>query len=202
MFQLRQQTEQMQRRLKEAEDIRYAKEGEVTMLRQKMTKVSSLASYVICIACSWIIQTAQEHNSSIARLQASKAEAEAKQAQMQREMNEEMERLRTQFHFKVRKPNLVQLLTYPLMACTSISSNMNLQPHVKYLAPCAHDASRISEELHSRSYHLSDLQKHLPDLLIFTQSLHLLPMRVQILWRILSRSQTHSQDFTMRSHLP
>ena len=48
-----------------------------------------------------IIQTAQDHVAQIARLRAAKEEAEAKHVEIQREMKEEMERLRTQFIFKV-----------------------------------------------------------------------------------------------------
>lgn len=46
-------------------------------------------------------QTAQKHAAEIAKMKAAKEEADAKQKQMERQMKEETERLKTQFIFKV-----------------------------------------------------------------------------------------------------
>ena len=46
-------------------------------------------------------QTAQDHAAQLVRLKSAKDEADAKQIQMQKEMKEEVERLKTQFIFKV-----------------------------------------------------------------------------------------------------
>ncbi|KAG1737622.1 hypothetical protein EDB19DRAFT_1716897 [Suillus lakei] len=59
-----------------------AKEGEVVILRKNIEKI------------------AQDHAAQTAKLRAAKEEAEAKQTQMQKEMKEEAERLKTLFTFK------------------------------------------------------------------------------------------------------
>lgn len=46
-------------------------------------------------------QTAQDHAAQVANLKVAKEEADAKQAQMQKSMKEELERIKTQFIFKV-----------------------------------------------------------------------------------------------------
>ncbi|TDL26276.1 hypothetical protein BD410DRAFT_784364 [Rickenella mellea] len=79
---LRQAKISFERSLKEALDARYTKEGEVIILRKGMEKVS------------------QEHAADISRLKAAKEQAETMKIQMQKEMKDEMERLRTQFIFK------------------------------------------------------------------------------------------------------
>jgi hypothetical protein len=60
--------------------------------------------FIPLFSCWWIIEstkTAQDHAAQVAKLKAAKDEADARQAQLQKEMKEEMERLRTQFMFKV-----------------------------------------------------------------------------------------------------
>jgi hypothetical protein len=47
------------------------------------------------------MQTTNSHAATIARLQAAKDAADASHAQMQRDMREQMERLRTQYQFRV-----------------------------------------------------------------------------------------------------
>ncbi|OSX66525.1 hypothetical protein POSPLADRAFT_1053162 [Postia placenta MAD-698-R-SB12] len=79
---LREEQELVQRNLKEAEDARLAKEGEVSILRKGIQK------------------TAQEHAAEITRIKAAKEAAEAMQTQAQKQLKEEMDRLKTQFAFK------------------------------------------------------------------------------------------------------
>lgn len=88
-----------QRSLKEALEIRYAKEGEVSILRKGMEKVpvTALASFIPLTVC----EVTQEHVADVLKLKAAKEESEAMRVKMQREMKEEVECLRTQFIFKV-----------------------------------------------------------------------------------------------------
>ncbi|KAG2345667.1 hypothetical protein BDR05DRAFT_930330 [Suillus weaverae] len=75
-------------KLRLQEELRYtlsaklAKEGEVVILRKNIEKI------------------AQDHAAQTAKLRAAKDESEAKQIQMQKEMKEEAERLKTLFTFK------------------------------------------------------------------------------------------------------
>lgn len=82
MEELQRKAEEAEKAAKAAEDARFAKEGEVSILRKTMEK------------------TAREHAANITRLKSAKEAAEAAQAQLQKEMKEEMERLRTEFLFK------------------------------------------------------------------------------------------------------
>ncbi|KAF8070536.1 hypothetical protein FPV67DRAFT_1025596 [Lyophyllum atratum] len=90
--QVSEENKQIQAALKEAMGVRMAKEGEVTVLRHNAEKI------------------AQEHAAQIAKLKSAREEAEAKQVRMQKEMREEVERMKTQFIFKqheqesIRKP--------------------------------------------------------------------------------------------------
>ncbi|KAL7281033.1 hypothetical protein ACG7TL_004335 [Trametes sanguinea] len=68
--------------LQEAQDARFAKEGEVSILRKNMEK------------------TAKEHAAEVARMKAAREQAEAVQAQLRKEMAEERERLKTLYLFK------------------------------------------------------------------------------------------------------
>jgi hypothetical protein len=88
--------------LMEAMDIRFAKEGEVSILRKGMERVRFMVFPSMAIlSLMSCLQTAQDHASQIVKLKAAKEEADAKQVLVQKEMKEEMERLRTQFTFKV-----------------------------------------------------------------------------------------------------
>ncbi|KLO18422.1 hypothetical protein SCHPADRAFT_899814 [Schizopora paradoxa] len=85
---LRAQVEQLNRAhaetetaLKKATDAQYAREGEVKILRQLAAK------------------TQDEHAAEVAKLQATKAAAEEKQAQMEKEQKAAIERIRTQLTF-------------------------------------------------------------------------------------------------------
>ncbi|OCH88272.1 hypothetical protein OBBRIDRAFT_96429 [Obba rivulosa] len=80
--QLRRMQEEMTQSLKEAQEARFAKEGEVTILRKSMEK------------------EAQRHAAEIAKVKAAKEAAEAMQRQYAKDMKEGMERLKTQFTFK------------------------------------------------------------------------------------------------------
>ncbi|EMD37735.1 hypothetical protein CERSUDRAFT_94735 [Gelatoporia subvermispora B] len=79
---LRRAQEQITNSLKEAQDARLAKEGEVTILRKNIEK------------------DAQRHAAELAKLKAAKEAAEAVQRQHEQDMKEEMERLKTQYTFK------------------------------------------------------------------------------------------------------
>ena len=48
-----------------------------------------------------LLQTAKEHDTQLAVLKKAKEEADANQSRIQREMRDEMERMKTQFIFKV-----------------------------------------------------------------------------------------------------
>ncbi|KIK67318.1 hypothetical protein GYMLUDRAFT_37407 [Collybiopsis luxurians FD-317 M1] len=79
---MRLENERVQIALREAQEAHTAKVGEVAVLRRGIQK------------------TAEDHATQISKLKAAKDEADAKQASMQRDLKEEMERLRTQFIFK------------------------------------------------------------------------------------------------------
>ena len=49
-----------------------------------------------------IAQLTEEHNTNVKRLKTAKEVAEAAQAQIQKDTREEIERIKTQFTFKVR----------------------------------------------------------------------------------------------------
>ncbi|KAI1791334.1 hypothetical protein LXA43DRAFT_973179 [Ganoderma leucocontextum] len=79
---LSKQQEQTAKALEEAQNTRYAKEGEVSILRKGMEK------------------TAKDHSAEVARIRAAKEQAEAAQAQLRKDMNAELERMKTQYIFK------------------------------------------------------------------------------------------------------
>ncbi|KDR75799.1 hypothetical protein GALMADRAFT_248513 [Galerina marginata CBS 339.88] len=90
---LQKENAKIQSALKDAVDLKLAKEGEVSILRKSIEK------------------TSQNHAAQLLQVKAEREKAEQKQAQMQKEMKDEMERLRTQFIFKqqelessIRKP--------------------------------------------------------------------------------------------------
>ncbi|RPD73712.1 hypothetical protein L226DRAFT_535983 [Lentinus tigrinus ALCF2SS1-7] len=68
--------------LEEALNVRYAKEGEVSILRKSIEKA------------------AKDHVAEVARIKTAKEEAEAMQVQIRKEMREELERVKTQYLFK------------------------------------------------------------------------------------------------------
>ncbi|KAI0666623.1 hypothetical protein C8Q78DRAFT_1058470 [Trametes maxima] len=74
--------EETNKALQDAEHARYAKEGEVSILRRNMEK------------------TAKEYAAELARARTAREQAEAAQAQLRKEMAEEKERLKTQYLFK------------------------------------------------------------------------------------------------------
>ncbi|KAJ7287429.1 hypothetical protein C8J57DRAFT_1460761 [Mycena rebaudengoi] len=82
MEELRLQNIKYQADLKEANDAKFLKQGEVANLRRNIEKA------------------AQDHAAQIEKLKLAKEEADAKQAAMQKEMKAEMERLKTQYIFK------------------------------------------------------------------------------------------------------
>ncbi|KAI0644391.1 hypothetical protein C8Q79DRAFT_1072568 [Trametes meyenii] len=74
--------EETNKALQDAQHARYAKEGEVSILRKNMEK------------------TAKEYAAELERSRAARDQAEAAQIQLRKEMAEEKERLRTQYLFK------------------------------------------------------------------------------------------------------
>ncbi|KAI0779891.1 hypothetical protein C8Q74DRAFT_1199278 [Fomes fomentarius] len=68
--------------LGEARNARYAKEGEVSILRKSIEK------------------TAKDHAAEVARIQTAKMEVEVMQVQLRKEMRDELERMKTQYLFK------------------------------------------------------------------------------------------------------
>ncbi|KAL4248586.1 hypothetical protein ABKN59_004353 [Abortiporus biennis] len=72
----------MAKHLREVQDARYAKEGEVSILRNNIEK------------------TAQQHAAEVAKLKAEKEHSDSVQAQIQKQAKEEIERWRTQLAFK------------------------------------------------------------------------------------------------------
>ncbi|KAF8633455.1 hypothetical protein AX17_004624 [Amanita inopinata Kibby_2008] len=79
---LNEENQKIQVALKDAMDQKLMKEGEVSILRRGIEK------------------TAQNHAVQMAAIKAAKEEADAKQHQMQKDMKEEIERIKTQFVFK------------------------------------------------------------------------------------------------------
>lgn len=53
-------------------------------------------------------QVAQDHATQLSKLKAAREEAEAKQVRMQKETREDVERLKTQYIFKVKVTNYLQ----------------------------------------------------------------------------------------------
>ncbi|KAL4074141.1 hypothetical protein J3A83DRAFT_2683976 [Scleroderma citrinum] len=88
-LQLRKSNEKMQSALQRAQgdlrsalDAKFAKEGEVTILRKGIEK------------------TAEDHTAQIARLKAAKEEADSKQLILQKQFEADVERIKTEFTFK------------------------------------------------------------------------------------------------------
>lgn len=85
-------------------DARYLKEGEATILRKSIEKVRIQRTPAMAtLIREEIKQTAHEHAQKIAQLKTDKEAAEAMQQQIERNMKDEMERLKTQFTFKVSR---------------------------------------------------------------------------------------------------
>ncbi|KAK1225712.1 hypothetical protein PQX77_011332 [Marasmius sp. AFHP31] len=79
---LHEENTKIQSALREAQDARYSKEGEVSVLRKHLEKA------------------AKDHASHVEKLKAAREEADSKQLSAQKEMKAEMERLKTQLAFK------------------------------------------------------------------------------------------------------
>ncbi|THH26710.1 hypothetical protein EUX98_g7475 [Antrodiella citrinella] len=77
----RKQTED-QEALKQARDARFAKDGEVSILRNNIEKIN------------------QQHAAEVAKLTAAKEIAESMQAQLRQQMREEIDRVKTQYAFR------------------------------------------------------------------------------------------------------
>jgi len=114
------QQESIQKAFREEQDARFQNQGEVSILRKRMEKVcieincnrfppvtETFSTYVP------VVQLTEEHGTSVKRLKAAKEAAEVAQAQIQKDTREEIERIKTQFTFKVRW-TLITILAAPL----------------------------------------------------------------------------------------
>ncbi|ESK97149.1 rad26 atrip [Moniliophthora roreri MCA 2997] len=97
---LRGENERMQNALKEAQDARFAKEGEVTVLRKGVERA------------------AQDHAAQTAKLRTAKEESDSKHLARQKELSEEIERLRTQLVFKQHEEESNSLRRAPVSVRT------------------------------------------------------------------------------------
>ncbi|KAL0564211.1 hypothetical protein V5O48_017841 [Marasmius crinis-equi] len=79
---LHEENTKMQTALREAQDARFSREGEVSVLRQHLERA------------------AKDHANQVERLKNMREEVDAKQVAIQKEMKAEMERLKTQLAFK------------------------------------------------------------------------------------------------------
>ncbi|KAI0093343.1 hypothetical protein BDY19DRAFT_421662 [Irpex rosettiformis] len=82
MEELEKNQAELQRKLQEAEDARYTREGEITILRASITR------------------TNEQHAGEVAKLQAAREAAEAAKLQLQKDQREELERLKTHYTFR------------------------------------------------------------------------------------------------------
>ncbi|PSR73927.1 hypothetical protein PHLCEN_2v10285 [Hermanssonia centrifuga] len=99
---LKKEQAKMTEALKAAEQARLAKQGEVTILRANIEKVCIVARDWDCSRLTQKDgQTAESHVSEVLRLQAAKEVSEAMRVHLQKEQKEEIERLKTQYKFKV-----------------------------------------------------------------------------------------------------
>lgn len=85
-------------------DLKLIKEGEASILRKNLEKVNG--HFCVSLIMTYK-QVVQDHAAQITSLKATKEEADARQLQIQKEMRDEIERMKTQLLFKVALPNLV-----------------------------------------------------------------------------------------------
>ena len=84
-------------------EAKFAKEGEVTILRKRLEKVHSTRFMRGCFLMNArFLQTTQEHLAQLAKLKAAKDEADAKHVVLQKQYDTDKERLRTELTFRVR----------------------------------------------------------------------------------------------------
>ena len=79
------------------------KEGEASILRKNLEKVNVHLYISLLLTYK---QAMQDHAAQITNFKAGKEEADARQLQIQKEMKDEIERMKTQLLFKVVLPNL------------------------------------------------------------------------------------------------
>ncbi|KAL5528440.1 hypothetical protein ACEPAF_7576 [Sanghuangporus sanghuang] len=86
--------------LKDAEIARFAKEGEVTMLRKKVEKALPMYLLHLFSPIDVMHQAAQQHADNLVKLKEAKEAANLEQARIQKDMKQQIERLRTDYIFK------------------------------------------------------------------------------------------------------
>ncbi|KAF7376232.1 hypothetical protein MSAN_00038400 [Mycena sanguinolenta] len=98
---LRKENQKYRAELKEATGARLAKQGEVSILRQKEEKVSAISlKQEESGDLKQQYKVAQDHATQVAQLKHAKEESEAKYMALQKETKAEIERIKTQFIFK------------------------------------------------------------------------------------------------------
>ena len=125
-FQLRKSNERMQSSLQGAQvdlqnalDAKFAKEGEVTILRKGIEKVNN-TKYLSMSTKRPMHQTSQEHAAHIEKLKAAKEEGDTKQQVLKKQFKAEIEHLKTEFTFKV---SIIK--TYFMHSAHRLRSNRN-----------------------------------------------------------------------------
>ncbi|KAL5485216.1 hypothetical protein ACEPAI_7858 [Sanghuangporus weigelae] len=86
--------------LKDAEIARFAKEGEVTMLRKKVEKALPMYLLHLLSPTDVMHQAAQQHADNLVKLKEAKEAANFEQARIQKDMKQQIEQLRTEYIFK------------------------------------------------------------------------------------------------------
>lgn len=94
-------------------DQKLIKEGEASILRKNLEKV--IVHFYISLLLTHK-QTMQDHAAQITSFKAGKEEADTRQLQIQKEMKDEIERMKTQLLFKVVLPNLPIILSQSFKA--------------------------------------------------------------------------------------
>lgn len=79
-------------------DQKLIKEGEASILRKNLEKVN--VHFCVSLVLTYN-QAVQDHAAQITGIKAAKEEADARQLQVQKEMRDEIERMKTQLLFKV-----------------------------------------------------------------------------------------------------
>ena len=93
--------------MESALQAKFAKEGEVTILRKRMEKVHGTLSRINSTINVMFLQIAQDHSAQVAKLQSAKEEADAKRVLLQKQFEADRERLKTELTFKVRNTYIV-----------------------------------------------------------------------------------------------
>ena len=102
-LQLRKENQVIHADMASAMEAKFAKDGEVTILRKRLEKVhGTYFMWGYLITHSPFVQTAQEHLAQLAKLKSAKDEADAKHVLLQKQYEVDKERLKTELTFRVR----------------------------------------------------------------------------------------------------